>query len=125
MEMICLDTNILIAHKRAKQKNATKLYQLSTQYSFAVTTITAYELYRGDNSDEDIFWANFFLQITMLDFTIKAAMQAGKIYKDLKSKGMMIDIEDILIGAVALSNNLKLATENRNHFDRIQGLEII
>ncbi len=61
----------------------------------------------------------------MLDFTIKAAMQAGKIYKDLKLKGMMIDIEDLLIGAVALSNNLKLATENRNHFDRIQGIEII
>lgn len=70
--MICLDTNILIAHKRAKQKNSTKLYQLSIQYSFAATTITAYELYRGDNSDEDIFWSNFFSKIFMLDFSVKA-----------------------------------------------------
>ncbi len=125
MEMICLDTNILIAHKRAKQKDSTKLYQLSANYSFAVTTITAYELYRGDNSNEDIFWFNFFDQITILDFSLKAAMEAGKIFKYLKSKGLMIDIEDILIGAVALSNNLKLATDNKSHFERIQGLEII
>lgn len=55
MEMICLDTNILIDHKRAKQKDKTKLYQLSYQYSFAVSSITAYELYRGDNSTEDAF----------------------------------------------------------------------
>ncbi len=61
----------------------------------------------------------------MLDFSLKAAMEAGKIYKDLKSKGMMIDIEDILIGSVAVSNNLKLATDNINHFRRIEGLEII
>ena len=125
MEIICLDTNILIAHKRSKQKDTTRLYQLSTQYSFAVTSITAYELYRGDNSAEDAFWSNFFSKITMLDFTVAAAMEAGKIYKHLKSKGMMIDIEDILISAIAISNSLKLATDNISHLGRIEGLEII
>lgn len=78
MEIICLDTDILIAHKRSKQKNNTRLYQLSLSYQFAVTTITAYELYKGDNSDEDIFWSNFFSKVTMLDFSLKAAMQAGR-----------------------------------------------
>ena len=125
MEMICLDTNILIAHKRSKQKDTTRLYHLSTQYSLAVTSITAYELYRGDNSAEDIFWSNFFSKISMLDFTTTAAMDAGKIYKDLKLKGMMIDIEDILIAAIAISNSLKLATDNKNHLGRIEDLVII
>ncbi len=125
MEMICLDTNILIDHKRSKQKDTTRLYQLSTRYSFAVTSITAYELYRGDNSAEDAFWLNFFSKITMLDFTATAAMEAGKIYKDLKSKGMMIDIEDILIASIAISNKLKIATDNMNHLGRVDRLEII
>jgi tRNA(fMet)-specific endonuclease VapC len=125
MEMIYLDTNILIAHKRSTQKDATKLYHLSTTYLFAVTTVTAYELFRGDNSNEDIFWSNFFSKVTMLEFSLKAAMEAGKIYKELKSKGMMIDIEDILIGAIAISNTLKLATDNKSHFSRIKGLETI
>lgn len=52
-------------------------------------------------------------------------MEAGKIYKDLKLKGTMIDIEDILIGATAISNNLNLATDNKNHLGRIDGLELI
>ncbi|MCW3113531.1 MAG: PilT protein domain protein [Segetibacter sp.] len=125
MEMICLDTNILISHKRSKQKNTIRLYKLSTQYSFAVTSITAYELFTGDNSAEDAFWLNFFSKIIMLDFNQSSAMEGGKIYKDLKSKGLMIDIEDILIGAIAISNSLKLATDNINHFGRISGLQII
>ena len=123
--MICLDTNILISHKRSKQKDTTRLYELSTQYSLAVTSITAYELFRGDNSAEDAFWSSFFSKITMLDFNQSSAMKAGKIYKDLKSKGQMIDIEDILIGSIAISNSLKLATDNKNHLTRIPGLEVI
>lgn len=125
MEVICLDTNILIEHKRATKKDTTRLYQLSLKYSFAVCTVTAYELYRGDNSNEDVFWSKFFSQVTMLDFTLKAALEAGRIYKHLKLQGMMIDVEDILIGAIAISNHLKLATDNQKHFGRVEGLIII
>ena len=125
MEMICLDTNILIDHKRAKLKDRTKLYQLSSEYSFAVMTITAFELYRGDNSIEDKFWSTFFSKITILEFSLKASMEAGKIYKHLKTKGLMIDIEDILIAAIAISNGIKLATNNKNHFNRIEGLDLL
>jgi tRNA(fMet)-specific endonuclease VapC len=125
MEMICLDTNLLIDHKRAKQKDSTKLYQLSFTYKFAITTITAYELLRGDNSKEDIFWSDFFSKITILDFSLDAAKEAGRIYRSLKSRGMMIDIEDILIGGIALANNHKVATNNKSHFSRIEGLELL
>ena len=125
MEMICLDTNILIDHKRAKEKGNTRLYQLSQTYSFAITTITTYELFRGDNSKEDIFWSNFFSQITILDFTLDASNKAGAIFRQLKNRGQMIDIEDILIGAIALSKALKLATENKKHYSKIEGLEIL
>ncbi len=97
MEMICLDSNLLIDHKRAKQKDTTRLYQLSQNYLFAVTAITAYELYKGDNSKEDIFWSDFFSKITVLDFSLHAGMKAGKIYKQLKTAGMMIDIETLIM----------------------------
>jgi hypothetical protein len=41
MEIICLDTNVLIAHKRAQKadKNKTFLFRLATQdYQFAVAS---------------------------------------------------------------------------------------
>jgi predicted nucleic acid-binding protein len=37
----------------------------------------------------------------------------------------MIEIPDMLIGATAKANNLKLATLNKKHFERIKNLEII
>jgi len=43
MDLICLDTHILIAHKRAKiaDKDQTVLYRFATQgYRFALSSIT-------------------------------------------------------------------------------------
>ncbi len=128
MEIICLDTNVLIAHKRAKKadKDQTFLYRLTTKpYQFAVSSITVYELLRGDNDDEDAYWKAMFSNMTVLDFNSRCAEQAAKIYQDLKKRGMLIESEDLLIAATALANQMKLATGNVKHFDRVAGLELV
>jgi tRNA(fMet)-specific endonuclease VapC len=128
MEIICLDTNILIAHKRAKKadKNETVLFQLTQQsYSFSVSSITVYELLRGDNQDEDQYWKMMFANMKILPFDESCAQQAAKIYLDLKKKGLLIEAEDLLIGATALQHSLKLVTYNIRHFARIEGLELL
>ena len=51
--------------------------------------------------------------------------QAARIYKDLKQKGLLIEAEDLLIGATALQHRLTLATNNRRHFERIEGLLLL
>ncbi len=128
MEIICLDTNVLIAHKRAKKadKDKTFLYRLATKsYQFAVSSITVYELLRGDNQDEDAYWKVMFNNMTVLDFDSNCAEQAANIYQNLKKKGMLIEPEDLLIAATALGNNMNLATGNIKHFDRVVGLELV
>lgn len=128
MDLICLDTNILIAHKRAKiaDKDKTVLYRLATQgYRFAVSSITVYELLRGDNQDEDRYWKTMFANMEILPFDSACAEQAAKIYKNLKQKGQLIEAEDLLIGATALHHRLKLATGNLRHFERIEGLVLL
>ena len=128
MEIICLDTDVLIAHKRAKKadKDQTFLYRLTTKpYQFAVSSITVYELLRGDNDDEDAYWKAMFSNMTVLDFNSHCAEQAAKIYQDLKKRGMLIESEDLLIAATALANQMKLATGNVKHFDRVAGLELV
>ena len=90
MELICLDTNRLIAHKRAKQadKDKTLLYKLTLKtYRFAVSSITVYALLRGDNQNEDHYWKTMFANMEILPFDSACAEQAAKIYKDLKQKG--------------------------------------
>ncbi|MBL6986763.1 MAG: type II toxin-antitoxin system VapC family toxin [Methylobacter sp.] len=126
--MICLDTNVLIAHKRAKKadKDKTFLYRLATKsYQFSVSSITVYELLRGDNQDEDAYWKVMFSNMTVLDFDSHCAEHAANIYQDLKKKGLLIEPEDLLIAATALGNNMNLATGNIKHFDRVVGLELV
>ena len=125
MEVICLDTTILIEYWRAKDKGKTKLVSLQSQYEFAVSVIVVYELLRGDNSAEDSFWKKFFAQVTILDMDIECAEIAGNIYRDLKQNGNMIGVEDILIAAAALKHKLKVATDNTAHFNRIKGLTVV
>jgi len=127
MEIICLDTNVLIAHKRAKKadKDKTFLYHLAAKHhQFSVSSITVYELLRGDNQDEDTYWKAMFSNMIVLSFDSHCSEQAAIIYKDLKNKGLLIEAEDLLIAATALANKMRLATGNTKHFERVVGLEL-
>lgn len=122
MELICLDTSILIDHRRAKDKSVSLLFRLSAKFSLAVTSITVFELWKGDNTGEDAFWEQLFSKMTLLDFDTESGKISGSDFLDLKKKGLLIDIEDILIGGIAKRHQLRVATTNPNHFSRIQGL---
>jgi tRNA(fMet)-specific endonuclease VapC len=45
-------------------------------------------------------------------------------YADLRKKGINIEHNDVLIAGIALTNNMKLITNNISHFNKIKGLEI-
>jgi len=63
--------------------------------------------------------------VIVLDLDKPSSEIAGKIYRDLKQKGIMIGTEDILIASVALKNKIKLATNNKTHFNRVKGLLLL
>ncbi len=80
---------------------------------------------RGDNQNEDVYWLSLFEQIKILPFDLGCSQMAVHIYKDLKSKGQLIETEDLSIGATALQYQMKLATSNVKHFQRIEGLQLV
>ena len=55
---------------------------------------------------------------------LNALHEAAFIYSYLRKDGMLIEDDDILIGANALENNAILVTNNERHFSRIVGLKI-
>ena len=124
--LICLDTSILIDYYRKKDKSKSLFFRLTEKYSiFAVSAVTEYELYLGNSQEQNIFWNDFFAQITVLPFDTSVAKQAVAIYKQLKKQSMLIDIPDIMIAGTAMQNNVQLATLNQKHFERINDLKII
>lgn len=124
--MILLDSSILIELFRSTNKENTLFYKLtSIESDFAISVITHYEIFIGSNNKQESFWNNFFDSVEIINFDFSSSIQATKIYKELKKSNKMIDLADILIAATCISNNVKLATLNVNHFERIKNLELI
>lgn len=125
-ELICLDTSILIDFYRKKVKEKSTFFQLTKKYTlFAVSIITQYEILIGSDSEQSEFWNSFFDRVIILPFSKIENDTAIAITKQLKATNKLIEIPDIFIGATALANNLKIATLNHKHFERIAGLTII
>ncbi len=125
-ELICLDTSILIDFFRKKDKTKSFFFELTKTYSqFAVSIITEYEILVGSNLDTNSFWEDFFEKVTVLPFGKFENKEEITIFKQLKKENKLIEIPDILIGATAKANNLKIATLNKKHFERIKNVELI
>jgi len=124
--IICLDTSVLIDFYRNRDKSKSLFFRLTEKYAFfAVSAVTEYELCIGNSQEQNIFWDDFFSRVIVLSFDSKVVKQAVSIYKQLKQQNKLIDMPDIMIAGTVLQNNMPLATLNRKHFERIDGLKII
>ena len=124
MELINLDTSILIEHYRAKDKSKSHFYRLSQNYNFVISSIVKYEILCGDKN-KDKYWNLLFEQFKILPFDSDCAIIAADIYMDLKQRNQLIEIDDILIASISIKNHIKLATLNLEHFIRINHLQLI
>ena len=95
-----------------------------------LSIVSVAELYEGafystDSQAEMLSLRNFLadIEIIHLDEAICQifARQRGR----LRAAGNLISDMDILIGATALRYNLTLLSNNRRHFERLEGLNII
>jgi predicted nucleic acid-binding protein len=67
---------------------------------------------------------DFLRGVTLLNVDEQTCQIFGKERGRLRAAGLMIGDFDLLIGATALRHNLTLLTNNRRHFERIDGLRI-
>ncbi|HEY9246218.1 MAG TPA: hypothetical protein VIO11_05155 [Candidatus Methanoperedens sp.] len=57
------------------------------------------------------------------EFDKPAAEKADKIHVMLMNSGGLIELQDVLIAGIVISNKEELVTNNINHFRRIPGLK--
>ena len=124
--MILLDSSVLIELFRTKDKSKTFFFQLSAdENEFAISALTHYEIFIGNNETQTDFWNSFLTFIKIIPFDLPCSLEAVKIYEDLRKKNQMIGLADLVIAATAIANNLPIATNNFKHFARIENLIII
>ncbi len=127
--MYLLDSNacIRLLNKSASSNMARKLAEL-TPDDIRLCSVVKSELYYGaDKStrrDRNLASLNrFFSQFISLPFDDNAAAIAGQVRAQLDVAGTPIGSNDLLIAAIALSNDLTLVTHNTREFGRINGLK--
>lgn len=127
--MYLLDSNacICLLNESASSNMARKLAEL-TPDDIRLCSIVKSELYYGayKSTRRDRNLANlnrFFSQFISLPFDDNAAAIAGQVRAQLNVAGTPIGSNDLLIAAIALSNDLTLVTHNTREFGRINGLK--
>ena len=68
--------------------------------------------------------ADFLTNFKILGFDFNSSKIAAEIFNDLRSNGEMLDLADILIASIAISNKEQFITGNSKHFERIKELKI-
>lgn len=122
-----LDTSILIEFFRKTDKKNSRFYQLSDLFdSFSISVITEYEIFVGVNSVvQKDYWNAFLKKMDIVSLDSEIIQTAISINEDLKKTKNLIESADLFIAATAINNNLPIATLNRKHFERINGLNLV
>ncbi|MCB1157493.1 MAG: type II toxin-antitoxin system VapC family toxin, partial [Leptospiraceae bacterium] len=114
---------------RNNPKVTKKLDKYLKEFGFInISIITYYEVLNGlyfkDAKNQLSKFEKFVELNEILPLTDEIAKKAAEIYARLKKNGNPIGHNDTLIASTAIVNNMKLITNNTNHFNRIEELDI-
>ncbi len=125
----CLDSSFLIDFLRGDDNTRVAYVRLKTEgFSFATTTINAFELFRGVDKRgrikaEEEAVRRLLSRIVVWNLDMKAAERGSRIYTDLEKGGTPVGVNDCLTAAIAISNGCQRIVSQDTHFDRIPGVE--
>lgn len=121
-----VDSGIFIEHLRAKDQTKTTLANLPANSVIYVSATTLFELFSGATDAHKYNAVQKLMEnVLILPITAVVGEKAGEIFRNLRSRGQMIEPTDIFIAATALVNNLPVKTLNVRHFSRVQGLSLV
>ena len=123
-----VDTDWVIEYLRGTPAMVTRLTELQPQ-GLALSIISLAELYEGvfysrDPEGDGRDLADFLRGVTVLGIDADIAQRFGRERGRLRKAGMLIADFDLLIGVTAVHHTLTLLTNNRSHFERIEGLRM-
>jgi tRNA(fMet)-specific endonuclease VapC len=124
-DVVVADTDVVIDFLRGAEPGASLVRSLLKEGRLRFTPVTAYELRRGaDFVPRDELLMRLLARRTY-PLDLEAALRAGAVAAELKSQGREIGAADALQAGFCLRHDVPLATRNRRHFDRVDGLRLV
>lgn len=133
---LVLDTSVMIAGERRGSTPKSILQNIREtigETDFSVSVISILELdhgiYRAASESKSRARRQFTLDLcaiaSVIPITLDIARLAGRIEGEQASRGIVIDLADLLIGVTALYLDLDVRTLNAKHFDLIPNLTVL
>ncbi|MGH3855785.1 MAG: type II toxin-antitoxin system VapC family toxin [Pseudonocardiaceae bacterium] len=123
--LVVADTDLVIDFLRGRGPGARLTRQLLVERRLRLTSVTGFELRVGSDflDRRDQILRLFRSRTLALDLV--SALKAGEIAASLQKAGSPIGLADCLQAGVCVRHGLPLATRNRKHFDRVEGLQLV
>ena len=108
-----------------------RLFDELSPYGVGISTIAVAELYYGilkapDPEKEERNVNRFIEELDgIVPLDAESCMIFAREGRRLESVGLSLDNFDLLIGATAIRRGLTLLTNNRKHYERMEGLSFI
>jgi tRNA(fMet)-specific endonuclease VapC len=122
--LVIVDTDLLIDFLRGMGDGVRLVRSLIRDGRLRVTAVTAFELRLGTDflARRDDILRLLLARTFPLD--LGSALHAGEVASTLRKTGQEIGFADCLQAGACLRHDLPLATRNRRHFDRVEGLRL-
>jgi len=129
MQPTLLDTDIVSFYLRGEPNVVRCVEQYLKEYGkLNLSILSYYEIVSGLKFKDARKQLDKFLRLAtnnrILPLTIETCDLAGEVYAQTRKQGTPIDDIDLLIGSIALQNNLAVATHNVTHYSPINGLAV-
>ena len=111
-----LDTNFLIGLLRGGEPYWRRLEELLERTAPVISAITRAEIYAGCHPREEVDTRQLLSCFKVAPIATEIADLAGRYVYAFARRGVTIHLEDALIGATAVCENLILITRNVSHF---------
>jgi predicted nucleic acid-binding protein len=123
---VLLDTNFLIGLLRGAQPYWHRLEELLERTAPAISAITRAEIYAGCHPREEADTVRLLSCFKIVPIGSEIADLAGRYVYRFARRGVTLHLEDALIGATAVYEQLVLITQNVNHFPMLaQGKNLV
>lgn len=123
-----VDTDWVIDHLNGIEPVTRRLRELESQ-GLAVSVVTIAEWWEGvlfsrDKERSETMLREFLRGVKVIGIDEEVCKQFGRLRGTLRSRGRLIGDLDLLIAASCLRHDLTLLTNNRKHFQNVEGLRI-
>ena len=123
--LVVVDTDLVIDFLRGRGPGAHLTRRLVIERRLRLTAVTGFELRVGADflARRDQILGLFRSRTVPLD--LASALRAGEVASALQAAGTGIGLADCMQAGICLRYGLPLATRNRKHFERVEGLQLI